>query len=32
MKFNIKGTLIFDTPHKEKELVDIIDEFGDMVR
>ncbi len=32
MKFNIKGTLIFDVPNKEKEIVDIIEEFGDMVR
>ncbi|MBN2101750.1 MAG: hypothetical protein JW716_02680 [Candidatus Aenigmarchaeota archaeon] len=32
MKFNIKGTLVFDVPHKEKEIVDIIEEFGDMVR
>ncbi|NOX71225.1 MAG: hypothetical protein GXO64_00815 [Candidatus Micrarchaeota archaeon] len=32
MKYNIKGTLIFDIPDKEKELVDIIEDFGDMVR
>lgn len=32
MKFNVKGTLIFDVPNKEKEIVDIIDKFGDMVR
>ena len=32
MKYNMKGTLVFDIPDKEKEIVDIIEEFGDMVR
>lgn len=29
---NIKGTLIFDTPNREKDIVDILQELGDMVR
>ncbi len=29
---NIKGTLIFETPNREKDIVDILQELGDMVR
>ncbi len=29
---NIKGTLIFETPNREKDIVDILHELGDMVR
>lgn len=29
---NIKGTLIFETPNKEKDILDMLQELGDMVR
>lgn len=29
---NIKGTLIFETPNREKDIVDMLHELGDMVR
>jgi len=29
---NIKGTLIFETPNRENDIVDILQELGDMVR
>jgi endonuclease IV len=29
---NIKGTLIFDTPNREEDIVDMLQEIGDMVR
>lgn len=29
---SIKGTLIFETPNREKDIVDILHELGDMVR
>jgi deoxyribonuclease-4 len=29
---NIKGTLIFETPNREKDILDILQELGDMVR
>lgn len=29
---NIKGTLIFETPNREKDIVDMLQEMGDMVR
>lgn len=29
---NIKGTLIFDTPNREKDILAILQELGDMVR
>jgi hypothetical protein len=29
---NIKGTLIFETPNREKDIVDILQELADMVR
>jgi endonuclease IV len=32
VSFNIKGTLIFETPDREKGILNILKEFGDMVR
>jgi deoxyribonuclease-4 len=32
MSFGMKGTLIFEDPHKDDELVDMLNEFADMVR
>jgi deoxyribonuclease-4 len=29
---NIKGTLIFETPNREKDIVDLLEELADMVR
>lgn len=29
---NIKGTIIFETPNREKDITDILHELGDMVR
>jgi endonuclease IV len=29
---NIKGTLIFETPGREKDIIDILERLGDMVR
>jgi len=29
---NVKGTLIFETPSREKDILDILQELGDMVR
>jgi deoxyribonuclease-4 len=29
---SIKGTLIFETPNREKDIVDLLQELGDMVR
>jgi deoxyribonuclease-4 len=30
--FGIKGTLIFETPGREKDIVDMLEDLGDMVR
>ena len=29
---NIRGTLIFETPNREKDILDVLQEMGDMVR
>ncbi len=29
---NIKGTLVFETPNREKDVLDVLHELGDMVR
>jgi deoxyribonuclease-4 len=30
--FGVKGTLVFETPNREKDIVNILDELADMVR
>ena len=32
VSFGVKGTLIFDDPSKEKLVLKILDDIGDMVR
>jgi len=32
LSYGIKGTLIFDEPEREKNIIDTLDEIGDMVR